>query len=245
MRQSGEHQRQQGRRIEGRADGTTGRMAGRLGVAAAVVAFSLALTLSLGATALSDRVAGVVRPAAYGGAPSDARRDDGSTAAVASFALASGVRADLIALWDASVVANEERVACIGGTRGRDGVVRITRVYTLPVVSADSANAGAGPSLATCRPPAWFGTVHTHIITDPLGEPYTQFSSPDRDVIARWQRAWRTDGVFCLLYSEADAHCELGGGQAAANVSYASGDGMVTVPEGAAGNPAAAAASPR
>ena len=183
---------------------------------------------------MADDTQAAARPAAYGGAPSDEVRpaDDGTAAGVASFALASGVRADLIALWDASVVANEERVACIGGTRGRDGVVRITRVYALPVVSADSANAGAGPSLATCRPPMWFGTVHTHIITDPLGEPYTQFSSPDRDVIARWRHAWRTDGVFCLLYSEADAHCELGGGQAAANVTYAPGSDEPTVRAG-------------
>jgi len=231
MRTTGE-QRMWRRRPVGRAGrGSEHTTAARLGVAAAT-GLSLALALSLGATAVADATppAGPDAASVYGGAPSDAATaarsgDDGSPSS-ASFALATGVRADLISLWDASVVANEERVACIGGTRGKDGVVRITRVYALPVVSADSANAGAGPSLATCRPPAWFGTVHTHIITDALGAPYTQFSSPDRDVIARWQRAWRADGVFCLLYSEADAHCELGGGQAAANVTYAhDGDG--------------------
>jgi hypothetical protein len=230
MRTTGE--RKQRRRSGSRAGGITGRAAARLGGAVAA-GLCLALAVLLGATALADDTHAAARPAAYGGAPSDDLRPLGDGAATvagaASFALASGVRADLIALWDASIVANEERVACIGGTRGRDGVVHISRVYALPVVGADSANAGAGPSLATCRPPTWFGTVHTHIITDPLGEPYTQFSSPDRDVIARWRRAWRTDGVFCLLYSEADAHCELGGGQAAANVTYALGGNEPTV----------------
>ncbi|HET7459347.1 MAG TPA: hypothetical protein VFJ74_16975 [Gemmatimonadaceae bacterium] len=226
-------------------------MAARLGFAAAT-GLSLALAFSLGAAAVGGGAQAAASSSTgdgtYGGAPSgpvDAARSFGGGTA-GSFAIGSTVRADLLALWQSSVVANEERVACIGGTRDRDGVVRITRVYALPVVSADSANAGAGPSLATCRPPAWFGTVHTHIITDPLGEPYTQFSSPDRDVITRWQRAWRSDGVFCLLYSDANAHCEVGGGQVAANVTYAaSSESVDAAAAGAAAYASATAANRR
>ena len=219
----------------------------RAGLDAGLVrAFILSLCLSLcvslgrGAAAPADR-RGEAFAAAGGGAPdvsgvpevASAGRDSGNgaierteggrrrkgAAAVSRFAVAPGAREELRALWDASVRENEERVACLGGERDGDGVVRITRIYPLLPASADSANAGAGPSLSTCRPPRWFGTVHTHIITSPNGEPYVSFSTPDRDVIARWQEAWRADGVFCLLFSEEDAHCEAGP-RASADVSY-------------------------
>ena len=140
----------------------------------------------------------------------------------ARFAMTPAARGTLQSLWRSSVRANEEMVACLGGARGEDGVVRITRVQPLAPASADSANASAAPSLATCRPPRWFGTVHTHIITSPEGEPYVDFSSPDRDVMARWEQAWRSQGVFCLLYSGEAAHC-VAGDFAAADVSYAPG----------------------
>jgi len=140
----------------------------------------------------------------------------------ARFAMTAAARGTLQSLWRTSVKANEELVACLGGARGEDGVVRITRVQPLAPASADSANASAAPSLATCRPPRWFGTVHTHIITNPEGEPYVDFSSPDRDVMARWEQAWRSQGVFCLLYSGEAAHC-VAGDFASADVSYAPG----------------------
>lgn len=140
--------------------------------------------------------------------------------AVSRFVVTPMARGALREIWEASVRANEEMVGCIGGTRGSDGVVRISRVLPLVSTSADSANAGAGPSLGTCRPPRWFGTVHTHIITNAAGEPYVAFSTPDRDVMARWEQSWRAEGVFCLLYSDADAHCEAGA-RAAADLTYA------------------------
>jgi hypothetical protein len=146
----------------------------------------------------------------------------------ARFAMTAGARGTLQSLWRSSVRANEEMVACLGGDRGEDGVVRITRVQPLAPASADSANASAAPSLATCRPPRWFGTVHTHIITNPDGEPYVDFSSPDRDVMQRWEQAWRSQGVFCLLYSGEAAHC-VAGDFASADVSYAPAGGTARV----------------
>jgi len=210
----------------------------RAGLDAGLVrAFTLSLCLSLcvslgrGAAAQADRRGETF--AAAGGDSVSAGRDSGNgsierseagrrrkgAAAASRFDVAPGAREELRALWDASVRQNEERVACLGGERDRDGVVRITRIYPLVPASADSANAGAGPSLSTCRPPRWFGTVHTHIITSPSGEPYVSFSTPDRDVIARWQEAWRAEGVFCLLFSDENAHCEAGP-RASADVSY-------------------------
>jgi len=173
---------------------------------------ALVLCLALGRGSVEPSPA-----AAFAASPADGRPD---RPAVTRFAMTAAARGSLQSLWRASVQANEERVACLGGARGDDGVVRITRVYALAAASADSANASAAPSLATCRPPRWFGTVHTHIITSPAGEPYVEFSSPDRDVMARWQHAWRAEGVFCLLYSEAAAHC-VAGTRGAAIVTYA------------------------
>lgn len=157
---------------------------------------------------------------AFAARPATSRPDALDTPA--RFAMTPAARGTLQSLWRSSVRANEEMVACLGGARDEAGVVHITRVQPLAPASADSANASAAPSLATCRPPRWFGTVHTHIITSPEGEPYVDFSSPDRDVMARWEQAWRSQGVFCLLYSGEAAHC-VAGDFAAADVSYAPG----------------------
>ena len=182
------------------------------GVARALVLATLCLVVGGG----SGDAAGP----AFAALPGSARPDLPDTPA--RFAMTPAARGTLQSLWRSSVRANEELVACLGGARGEDGVVRITRVQPLAPASADSANASAAPSLATCRPPRWFGTVHTHIITNPDGEPYVDFSSPDRDVMARWEQAWRAQGVFCLLYSDETAHC-VAGDFAAADVSYAPG----------------------
>jgi hypothetical protein len=181
-----------------------------------VLSVMFCLSLGRGGGAPAERAAfaaaagpGETPPAAPARAP-----------AVSRFAVTAGARGALRELWETSVQGKAEMVACIGGTRGDNGVVRITRVLALVATAADSANAGAGPSLSACRPPHWFGTVHTHIITNAAGEPYVDFSTPDRDVMARWEQSWRAEGVFCLLYSDADAHCEAGA-RAAANVIYA------------------------
>lgn len=178
---------------------------------------SLALALLCLVVGGESRAAGGPAFAAF---PGTSPLDLPDTPAPAHFAMTAAARGTLQTLWRSSISANEELVACLGGARGDDGVVRITRVRPLAPASADSANASAAPSLATCRPPRWFGTVHTHIITSPAGEPYVDFSSPDRDVMARWEQAWRAQGVFCLLYSGEAAHC-VAGDFAAADVSYA------------------------
>lgn len=182
----------------------------------AVRLLALTLCLTLGGPDAGGPVFAAFEPAT---AAVDSSSAGARPLAAARFAMTPAARSTLQALWRSSVRANEERVACLGGARGEDGMVRITRVRPLPA-PADSANASAAPSLATCRPPRWFGTVHTHIITNAAGEPYIDFSTPDRDVMSRWEQAWRAEGVFCLLYSGADAHC-VAGARPSAIVTYA------------------------
>ena len=125
-----------------------------------------------------------------------------------AFRFGSDARTGLQHLWATSVDAKEERVACIGGYR-RNGVSVITRVRALEPEGADSSNILASASLEKCAPPNWFGTVHTHIAKF-QGLPYVTFSAPDRNVIMLWHERWKADGVFCVLYSENEAHCEAG-----------------------------------
>jgi hypothetical protein len=118
-------------------------------------------------------------------------------------------REQLAVLWNASIAAHSERVACLGGQRDTDGAVEVLRVEPVPTEGADFANAPAAASLARCRPSAWLGTVHTHIATA-QGIPYVTFSAPDRDVIARWEARFGMQGVFCIVYTDRDAYCEAG-----------------------------------
>ena len=134
------------------------------------------------------------------------------------------VRPILQRLWDESVRTNQERVACIGGER-REGVVRVTRAVDLtdalgtlvssgsegePSFESDSASVtreGSLLSIEVCRPPDWFGTVHTHRIED--GVEYPKLSSGDRAVISLWHERWRRDSVFCVMFSRvAPPACE-------------------------------------
>jgi hypothetical protein len=130
------------------------------------------------------------------------------TLRVGAFRFGTAAGEQLTRLWAESIDARAERVACIGGVR-RDGISLVTRVRELRADGADVANIPASNSLDECRPPQWFGTVHTHIATF-QGLRYTTFSAPDRDVMDRWNRRWQEDGVFCVLYSETEAHCEVG-----------------------------------
>jgi hypothetical protein len=115
-------------------------------------------------------------------------------------------RAALRQLWNESVAARAERVACLAVERqGR--ITVITRVELLSVARADSAVVAAGESIHRCGPPDWLGTVHTHIARFG-GQPYVTFSRNDRHVMFLWRRRWGIEGVFCLLYSERAAHCE-------------------------------------
>ena len=136
------------------------------------------------------------------------------------FRFAAEARSSLQSLWSTSIDAREERVACIGGY-SRNGVAVITRVRALEPEGADSSNILAAASLERCSPPNWFGTVHTHIAKF-QGLPYVTFSAPDRNVIMLWHERWKADGVFCVLYSATEAHCEAGS-ETSGDTTYALG----------------------
>lgn len=113
-------------------------------------------------------------------------------------------------LWRVSVAAREERVACLASTI-RNDTVFVTRVAALEPEEADSMGISATASVDQCGPPDWSGTVHTHIAlyTDEL--PSTKFSGQDRTAMRLWYDRWHADGVFCVVYSRQDAHCEADG----------------------------------
>lgn len=139
-----------------------------------------------------------------------------------AFRFDAGARQSLAQLWQASVDVRQERVACIGGYRS-NGVAYITRVEPLPAFRAGSRSIAAGESLQRCGPPDSFGTVHTHVATFG-GHPYVTFSSNDRQVMLLWRHTWQMEGVFCVLYSGQQAHCEAEPG--------VSGEPMYAYPRG-------------
>jgi hypothetical protein len=126
-----------------------------------------------------------------------------------ALSVAPEARPGFRALWMASVAAKAERVACLASVQDGD-TLRIVRI--LPIAAgSDSTAVSAGASLDRCGPPAWQGTVHTHI---PLAEgqhPNGLFSGADRGVMLMWWQRWKMDGTFCLLYGEGQAHCEIDG----------------------------------
>lgn len=124
-----------------------------------------------------------------------------------AFRFSVQARGPLHELWVKSLSVKQERVACLGGYVDHD-VVYITRIEVLAPSRADSANISAIASLRECSSPNWLGTVHTHIAQF-NGRPYTIFSAPDRYVMNLWRERWKARGVFCILYSEQDATCEL------------------------------------
>jgi hypothetical protein len=124
-------------------------------------------------------------------------------------AVAPDAQAALRALWQASVGARAERVACLASIVDGD-TLRITRVSPL-TADADSVAVSAGSSIELCGPPEWQGTVHTHIVRGAGPRGQAQFSGADRGVMLMWWRHWKMDGTFCLLYAENEAHCEIDG----------------------------------
>jgi len=110
-------------------------------------------------------------------------------------------------LWQESVAARAERVACLGGTIGPD-TVWITAAAQV-TTTADSLGAGAEASLEQCAPPRWIGTVHTHIRSTDDSEPVARFSPGDRAVMSAWVERWGRKGAFCLLHRPKAAHCEV------------------------------------
>jgi hypothetical protein len=116
----------------------------------------------------------------------------------------------LRALWEASVAAREERVACVASTI-RNDTVFVTRVEPVESEEADSLGISAMASVERCGPPDWSGTVHTHIAFYTDDQPSTRFSAQDRIAMRLWYDRWHADGVFCLIYSATTAHCEADG----------------------------------
>lgn len=113
-------------------------------------------------------------------------------------------------LWRASLAAREERVACLASSI-RNDTVFVSKVAALEPEEADSMGISATASINKCGPPEWSGTVHSHIALYTEDRPSTRFSAQDRTAMRLWYDRWHTDGVFCLIYSEHDAHCEADG----------------------------------
>jgi hypothetical protein len=128
----------------------------------------------------------------------------------ATFRFNAEAGAALKALWEESVEAHQERVACL------DAVVRSDTVFVIRVLrvdpdAADSMGVSATASIERCGPPEWDGTVHTHVALYTDDSPSRRFSGQDRTVMRMWYDRWHADGVFCVAYSERSAHCEADG----------------------------------
>lgn len=113
-------------------------------------------------------------------------------------------------LWRASLAAREERVACLASSI-RNDTVFVSQIAPVDPEEADSMGISATASIDKCGPPEWSGTVHTHIALYTDDRPSTRFSAQDRTAMRLWYDRWHADGVFCLIYSEHDAHCEADG----------------------------------
>jgi hypothetical protein len=128
----------------------------------------------------------------------------------AAFRFSPEAERGLRALWTESVAAKQERVACLGASV-RNDTVFVARILPLAPDEADSLSIGSDASVERCGPPRWAGTVHTHVAIYAAGLPSTRFSAQDRGVMRRWYERWHSDGVFCVVYSGRDAHCEADG----------------------------------
>ena len=113
-------------------------------------------------------------------------------------------------LWSLSAAEKREHVACISGEVRGDSV-SVTRVMLLEVRSADSLGVSAQSSIDACGPPDWLGTAHTHIARYDGEHPYANLSGADRGIMFMWWRRWQVNGMFCVLYSDAEAFCEMSG----------------------------------
>lgn len=141
-------------------------------------------------------------------AAQSASNRSGATQADFRFSAAAG--AALAALWRESVAAQQERVACLDADI-RGDTVFVNRVLRVEPDAADSMGVSATASIEQCGPPAWDGTVHTHVALYTNEGPSRRFSGQDRVVMRMWYARWRTDAVFCVAYSERSAHCEADG----------------------------------
>lgn len=128
----------------------------------------------------------------------------------ASFRFSLEAGATLRALWEESVAAQQERVACLTADI-RGDTVFVSGILRVEPDAADSMGVSATVSIERCGPPEWDGTVHTHVALYTKDSPSRRFSGQDRTVMRMWYDRWRSDGVFCIVYSERSAHCEADG----------------------------------
>ena len=144
------------------------------------------------------------------GGPAAAQIDSVPAGPEPAFHFSSEAGLGLRALWEQSLAAKQERVACLGASI-RNDTVFVDRILALAPEEADSMSSSATASVERCGPPEWQGTVHTHVVlyTDSL--PSKRFSAQDRGVMRQWYGRWNADGVFCVVYSARDAHCEADG----------------------------------
>lgn len=142
--------------------------------------------------------------------PLPAQSDTSTATPQPAFRFAREAGAVLGTLWQTSITAKEERVACLAASI-RNDTVFVSRILPLAPEEADSMGIASEASVQRCGPPEWAGTVHTHVylFTDSL--PSNKFSAQDRGVMQRWYERWHADGVFCVVYSARDAHCEADG----------------------------------
>ena len=175
----------------------------RVALAAPLIVLALA-TLAVPLTAQAD-------PAILPRESADRTTPDDSVHAAPqpAFRFAPEAGLGLRALWEQSVSAKQERVACLGTTI-RNDTVFVERILALDAREADSMSIASTASVERCGPPEWQGTVHTHVaLYDDA--PSKRFSAQDRGVMRQWYARWNADGVFCLVYSARDAHCEADG----------------------------------
>jgi hypothetical protein len=137
-------------------------------------------------------------------------RVDGQSRTGATFRFSREAGAALRALWQASVTAREERVACLASSI-RSDTVFVTRIKALEPEDADSMGVSALASVDQCGPPDWSGTAHTHVALYTDDHPSTKFSAQDRIAMRLWYDRWHADGVFCVVYSAENANCEADG----------------------------------
>jgi hypothetical protein len=127
-----------------------------------------------------------------------------------TFRFTRGAGSALGELWQSSIAAKQERVACLASSIRSDTVL-VYRIAALEPEEADSMGISAKASVAQCGPPNWSGTVHTHVALYSGDLPSTKFSAQDRIAMRLWYDRWHADGVFCVVYSREDAHCEADG----------------------------------
>jgi hypothetical protein len=144
------------------------------------------------------------------GVPGSPRTDSVPPGPQPAFRLSSEAGLGLRALWEQSVAAKQERVACLEASI-RNDTVFVDRILALAPEEADSMSSSATASVERCGPPEWQGTVHTHVALYDDSLPSRRFSAQDRGVMRQWYGRWNADGVFCLIYSARDAHCEADG----------------------------------